>query len=75
MALKPAPYSLDDNLRETAPLTREEQAAVRRAEADVAAGRLHDHAEVTRWLRQRAMEIVSRAADGGSEDICFTPLP
>jgi predicted transcriptional regulator len=75
MALRPSPYSSDDDLRETPPLTPEEQAAVTRAKADVAAGRLHDHAEVARWLRQRAKEIGSSAADRGSEDICFTPLP
>ena len=75
MASDPAPYSLYDDPGETAPLTEEEQAAVKRAEADVAAGRVYDHDEVARWLRHRAKEIVGRGNDGGAEDKCFTPLP
>jgi hypothetical protein len=55
-----APYSLDDDLSETAPLTPGEQAAVKRAEVDVAAGHLQDQNDVARWLRQRAEEIVAR---------------
>jgi len=47
--------------RKPPPLTAVERAAVRRAEADVKAGRLHDHADVAERLRKRATEIVGRA--------------
>ena len=57
------------------PLTLDEQAAVKRAEADIAAGRLHDHEDVARWLRQRAKEIVDRRRDKSTDAKCFTPSP
>jgi predicted transcriptional regulator len=61
MAPKRAPYAVDDELNKSTPLTEEERAAVKRAEADILAGRLHDHEDVAKWLRQRAKEIVERA--------------
>ncbi|HKO09024.1 MAG TPA: hypothetical protein VJ487_15035 [Alphaproteobacteria bacterium] len=51
-----------DKVRESPPLTPAEKAAVGRAEADVKAGRLHDHDDVAKLLRRRAAEIVERAA-------------
>ena len=61
MTPKPAPYAVDDEMDEATPLSEEERAAVNRAEADILAGRLHDHEDVAKWLRQRAKEIVERA--------------
>jgi predicted transcriptional regulator len=61
MVAKVAPYAIDDHLDETTPLTEEERAAVERAKADIAAGRIHTHEDVAKWLRQRAREIVERA--------------
>jgi predicted transcriptional regulator len=61
MPPKPAPYAVDDELDEAVPLSEEELAAVKRAEADILAGRLHDHEDVAKWLRQQAKEIVERA--------------
>jgi predicted transcriptional regulator len=60
MARNVAPFAIDDEDRKPAALTAEEKAALRRAEADIKAGRLHDHADVAKWLRKRAAEIVSR---------------
>jgi hypothetical protein len=34
--------------------------ALKRAEADIAAGRVHDHDDVVKRLRQRAADIVKR---------------
>ncbi len=51
-----------EKVRESPPLTPAEKAAVARAEADVKAGRLHDHDDVAKLLRRRAAEIVERAA-------------
>jgi predicted transcriptional regulator len=61
MASKSAPYAIDEKVTDTLPLTDEEREAVKRAEADVAAGRVHDHEAVAEWLRRRAKEIVERA--------------
>jgi len=49
-----------------APLTEAEKAAIERAKADVAAGRLHDHEDVAARLRRRAAEIVARARKASS---------
>jgi predicted transcriptional regulator len=61
MPPKPAPYAVDDELDEAVPLSEEELGAIKRAEADILAGRLHDHEDVAKWLRQQAKEIVERA--------------
>jgi hypothetical protein len=45
-------------------LTDEERLAVERAEADVVAGRMRDHEDVRKWLRQQAREIIERARLG-----------
>jgi hypothetical protein len=42
------------------PLSAAEKAAVERAEADIRAGRVHDHESVAAWLRRRAAAIVKR---------------
>jgi predicted transcriptional regulator len=47
------------------PLTAAEKAAIRRSEADIAAGRVHDHDDVSARLRQRAVEVVDRARRSG----------
>ncbi|MSO89658.1 MAG: hypothetical protein EXQ89_06810 [Rhodospirillaceae bacterium] len=52
---------IDDEDRKSPALTSAEKAAVKRAEADVKAGRLHDHDDVAKWLRRRAAEIVKHA--------------
>ncbi|MBI3516513.1 MAG: hypothetical protein HY060_20975 [Proteobacteria bacterium] len=54
-------FTLDDDDRKSPPLTAVEKAAVKRAEADAAAGRLHEHRDIAKWLRRRAAEIVERA--------------
>lgn len=54
----------------SAPLTSAEQAAIARAEADIAAGRPHDHAEVVSWpadARQRSPP--GRSRTGMAEQI------
>jgi predicted transcriptional regulator len=53
--------AIDDEDRKSPPLTAAERAAIKRAEADVKAGRLHDHDDVAERLRLRAAEIVERA--------------
>lgn len=55
-------FRIDDGEREWRPLTVAETAAIKRAEADVKAGRLHNHDDVAGRLRRRAAEIVARAA-------------
>ena len=42
-------------------LTDAEKAALKRAEADIEAGRVHDHDDVVKRLRQRASDIVKRS--------------
>ena len=61
MAKNAPGYTLDDPDGEARPLTASEKGAIERAEADVKAGRLHEHADVAKWLRERAAEIVERA--------------
>lgn len=51
-------FAVDDEHRRPRPLTTAEKAAVKRAEADVKAGRTHDHDIVAKRLRRRAVEIV-----------------
>jgi predicted transcriptional regulator len=58
---KPAGFTIDDEDRKSPPLTAAEKAAIKRAEADIKAGRLTDHDDVARMLRQRAGDIVKRA--------------
>jgi predicted transcriptional regulator len=54
-------FRIDEAAPPSAPLTAAEKAALKRAEADIKAGRLHDHDDVAKWLRQRATEIVGCA--------------
>ncbi len=61
MAKNAPGFAIDDEERKPAPLTAAEKAAIKRAEADVKAGRLYDHDDVAKWLRQRAAKIVERA--------------
>ncbi len=61
MVPKPTPFAVDDRLEPTEPLTAEERATIRRAEADIAAGCVQDHAHVAKWLRRRAREIIESA--------------
>ncbi len=42
-------------------LSAAEKAAIERAEADIKAGRVYEHDEIAKWLRERAAEIVDRA--------------
>lgn len=55
-------FVIDDEPRRPRPLTAAEKAAVKRAEADIKAGRLHDHDDVAKRLRRRAVEIAGRAS-------------
>ncbi len=61
MAKNALGVTIDDEDSDSPALTAAEKAAVKRAEADVKAGRLHDHADVAKWLRRRAAEIVKHA--------------
>lgn len=61
MAKSSTGFTIDDRERAVRPLTAAERAAIKRAEADVKAGRLHDHDDVAKRLRQRAAAIVARA--------------
>jgi predicted transcriptional regulator len=54
-------FAIDDHDGKSQPLTAAEKAAIKRAEADVKAGRLYDHDDVAKWLRQRAIEIAKAA--------------
>ena len=45
MTPKPAPYAVDDEMDEATPLSEEERAAVKRAEADILAGRAYKRAK------------------------------
>ena len=54
-------FAIDDEPRRMRPLTASEKAALKRAEADIKASRLHDHDDVAKRLRQRAAAIVGRA--------------
>jgi hypothetical protein len=65
MAKNAPGFTIDDHARPSPPLTPEETAAIKRAEADVEAGRIHDHDEVAKRLRQRAAGIVERARRPG----------
>ena len=60
MAKNTIGFVIQDEEHESAPLTAAEKAAVERAEADVKAGRLHDHDDVAKRLRRRAAEIVEQ---------------
>jgi hypothetical protein len=61
MAKNAPGVTIGDEDRKSPPLTAAEKAAIKRAEADVKAGRLYDHDDVVKWLRKRAAEIVERA--------------
>ena len=61
MAKNALGFTIDDADRKSPPLAAAEKAAIKRAEADVKAGRLYDHDDVAKWLRQRAAAIVERA--------------
>ena len=65
MAKNAPGFAIEDGERKSPPLTAVEKAAIKRAEADVKAGRLYDHDDVAKWLRQRAAAItrISRSAD------------
>jgi len=54
-------FAIDDESRQPRPLTAAEKAAVKRAEADIKAGRLRNHDDVAKRLRRRAVEIAGRA--------------
>jgi hypothetical protein len=54
-------FTLDDQDQKSPPLTTAEKAAIKRARADVKAGRVYDHDEVAKRLRRRAADIVTRA--------------
>ena len=54
-------HTIDDRERRSADLSAAEKAAIKRAEADIKAGRVHEHDEIAKWLRERAAEIVDRA--------------
>ena len=43
------------------PLTLAEKAAIKRGEADIKAGRVHEHDEVAERLRKRAADLAERA--------------
>ncbi|HEY5607606.1 MAG TPA: hypothetical protein VIM38_04645 [Alphaproteobacteria bacterium] len=49
-----AGFTIYDEDRKSPSLTAAEKAALKRAEADIKAGRLHDHVDVAKRLRQRA---------------------
>jgi predicted transcriptional regulator len=53
-------FAIGDEPRRPRALTTAEKAAVKRAEADIKAGRLHDHDDVAKRLRRRATEIAGR---------------
>jgi len=61
MSKKLPTFAIGDENRTPPPLTAAERAVIKRAEADVKAGRLYDHDDVAKWLRQRAARIVRRA--------------
>jgi predicted transcriptional regulator len=54
-------YTIDGKERQSADLSAAERASVERAEADIKAGRVHEHDEIAQWLRERASAIVERA--------------
>jgi hypothetical protein len=62
MRRKVPAFAGDDPARSSPPLTQAELVTIRRADADIAAGRLRSHVEVARWLRKRAAEIINRAS-------------
>lgn len=61
MAKNALGFAIADEDRKSPPLTADDKAVIERAEADVKAGRLHDHDDVAKWLRQRAARIAERA--------------
>ena len=61
MSKNAARSTIDSADRVSPPLTAAERASIKRAEADVKAGRVYDHDDVAKWLRQRAADIVGRA--------------
>jgi predicted transcriptional regulator len=59
---KSAPaYGINDKERRSADLSAAERDSIERAEADIKAGRIHEHDEIAQWLRERASAIVERA--------------
>ena len=61
MAKSARSFAIDDEEHTSPPLTAAEKVAIKRAKADVKAGRVHDHEDIAAWLRQRAATIVKRA--------------